>query len=153
MEPGIIQIWSGLFARTMPGWSLLIRPVPNFPRSQGYELYEGIVETDHWFGPLFTNSRLTRTDVPVEFKAGLPLFHVQPVQRSLYEGDMLKSFGLVDKLEDWTASDWENYRSTVVAPNIVKDRPRGQHAIKLRQRRKRSGGSGRPHVAGAETEE
>jgi hypothetical protein len=153
MEPGIVQVWSGLFARTAPGWSLLIRPVPNLPRSQGYELYEGIVETDHWFGPLFTNLRLTRTEIPIEFKAGLPLFQAQPVRRELYEGDALNNFEFVDKLEDWTAANWDSYRSTVVAPNIAKGRPPGQHAVKLRRRRREGSGGAKKRAAGADTEE
>ena len=57
-EPGVVQIWSGLIARTAPEWSLLVRSPANLARSQGYENYEGIIETDRWFGPLFTNVRL-----------------------------------------------------------------------------------------------
>jgi hypothetical protein len=52
-----VQIWSGLIARTAPGWSLLIRPPANLPRLPGLDAYEGLVETDRWFGPLFTNHR------------------------------------------------------------------------------------------------
>src|SRR5207244_11955854 len=63
-EPGVVQIWSGLIARTAPEWSLLVRQPANLARSQGYENYEGIIETDRWFGPLFTNVRLTRTNIP-----------------------------------------------------------------------------------------
>ena len=40
-EPGVVQIWSGLVARTAPGWSLLVRGPANLPRSLGYEVYEG----------------------------------------------------------------------------------------------------------------
>ena len=90
-EPGVVQIWSGLFARTAPGWSLLIRPPANLARSQGYENYEGIVETDHWFGPLFSNVRLTRTNVPVEFDEEYPFLQVQLVHRSVY-GQCVGSF-------------------------------------------------------------
>ena len=61
----MVQIWSGLVARTAPGWSLLVRGPANLPRNLAYEVYEGIVETDRWFGPLFTNIRFTRTNVPV----------------------------------------------------------------------------------------
>jgi Family of unknown function (DUF6065) len=139
VEPGIVQIWSGLFARTAPGVSLLIRPVANFARSQGYQLYEGIVETDTWFGPLFTNARLTRTAVPIEFKAELPLFQLQPVQRSLYEGRLLDDFTIVDDMSEWSAIDWDNYRNTVVAPNTIANRSPGQHAVKVRRRRRRLG--------------
>jgi hypothetical protein len=130
-----VQIWSGLIARTKPGWSLLIRPVPNFPRSLSYELFEGIVETDSWFGPLFTNLRLKKTDVPIDFQAGLPLFHVQPIQRELYEGRVLDDFKVVAELRDWSHADWDSYRETVAAPNLVEHRLPGKHAVKLRRRR------------------
>ncbi|MBR0758060.1 hypothetical protein JQ604_38270 [Bradyrhizobium jicamae] len=135
-EPGYVQIWSGLIARTKPGWSLLIRPVPNFPRSLGFELFEGIVETDTWFGPLFTNLRIRKTDVPVEFQAGMPLFHIQPIQRHLYEGRLLDDFQVVGELDDWSEADWEDYRATVVAPNLVEHKSPGKHAVKLRRRRR-----------------
>lgn len=64
-EPGVVQVWSGLLARTLPEWSLLLRAPANIPKQGHYDLFEGIVETDRWFGPLFTNVRLTKTDVPV----------------------------------------------------------------------------------------
>ena len=51
-EPGALQIWTGLMARTAEDWSLLIRAPANLPTPGGYSLYEGIVETDRWFGPL-----------------------------------------------------------------------------------------------------
>src|SRR5438105_3525019 len=34
---GGIQLWSGLVARTAPGWSLLVRSPANLARSQSYE--------------------------------------------------------------------------------------------------------------------
>jgi hypothetical protein len=137
-EPGFIQIWSGLIARTKPGWSLLFRPVPNFPRSLGYELFEGIVETDSWFGPLFINMRIKKTDVPIDFQAGLPLFHVQPIHRSLYEGRLLDDFDVVAGMADWSEADWNAYRETVVAPNLEEHKQLGQHAVKLRRRRRQT---------------
>jgi Family of unknown function (DUF6065) len=137
-EPGFIQIWSGLIARTKPGWSLLFRPVPNFPRSLGYELFEGIVETDSWFGPLFINMRIKKTDVPIDFQAGLPLFHVQPIHRSLYEGRLLDDFDVVAGMADWSDADWNAYRETVVAPNLEEFKQLGQHAVKLRRRRRQT---------------
>ena len=69
-EPGLIQLWTGLFVESTEDWSILIRPPANLPRNQGYELYEGIVESDRWFGPLFTNLRLVKTDVPIVFNTG-----------------------------------------------------------------------------------
>ena len=83
-EPGVVQVWSGYLARTAPGWALLSRGPANIPRTQGYEHFEGIAETDTWFGPLFTNIRLTRTNAPVEFNVRYPLFQVQPLLRQCY---------------------------------------------------------------------
>jgi hypothetical protein len=139
MEPGVVQIWSGFVARTAPGWSLLIRPMVNFPIGQGYDLYEGVVETDHWFGPLFTNVRLKRTGIPIEIKPGLPLMQVQPVLRTSYDDELLNQFEVVDALEDWTSTEWDSYRATVVAPNVATERQPGKHAVALRRRRKRDG--------------
>jgi len=56
-EPGALQIWTGLFARTAAEWSLLVRAPANLPVPGGYVVYEGILETDQWFGPLFANVR------------------------------------------------------------------------------------------------
>ena len=52
-------------------------------------MYEGIVETDRWFGPLFTNLRFTRTDVPVRLRADFPLAQVQPLPRLAYADSTL----------------------------------------------------------------
>ena len=139
MEPGIIQIWSGYIARTAPGWSLLVRPAANFAISQSYDLYEGVIETDHWFGPLFINARLKRTQVPIEFKPGLPLLQVQPILRATYDEALLNDFKVVEQLQDWTQAEWDSYKATVVAPNIDQNRRQGRHAVQLRRWRKQSG--------------
>jgi hypothetical protein len=135
IEPGIVQIWSGLVVRTAPGWSLLIRSPANLVRNPGYECYEGIVETDRWFGPLFTNIRLTRTHAPIEFDADFPFLQVQPVHQSLY-GSALDTFEVVDDLARLAPADWEAYRKTVVQPNVDPHRQRGQYAAANRRRRK-----------------
>jgi Family of unknown function (DUF6065) len=134
-EPGVVQIWSGLIARTAPEWSLLVRSPVNLARSQGYENYEGIIETDRWFGPLFTNVRLTRTNVPVEFNEEYPFLQVQPVHRSTY-GNALDNFKVFPELGLLTSSDWEAFRNTVVRPNVDPHRLRGQYAVGSRRRRK-----------------
>ena len=136
-EPGVVQIWSGLVARTAPEWSLLVRAPANLARSQGYENYEGIIETDRWFGPLFTNVRLTRTNVPVEFNDEYPFLQVQPVHRSTY-GAGLDNFEFVPQLAQLKPVDWEAFRSTVVRPNTDPHRQRGQYAVTSRRRGKRS---------------
>ena len=135
--PGGVQIWSGLVARTAPGWSLLIRQPVNLQRSLGYESYEGIIETDRWFGPLFTNIRLTRTNVPIEFSDEYPFLQVQPVYRGAY-GKALDNFAVVPELGQLTPEDWQAFRATVVQPNVDPDRQIGQYGVDTRRRRKQS---------------
>jgi hypothetical protein len=134
-EPGVVQIWSGLIARTAPDWSLLVRAPANLARSQGYDHYEGIVETDRWFGPLFTNIRLTRTNAPVEFEAEFPFLQVQPVHRSVY-GPALDRFEVVPGLDRFGSREWDDFRTTVVVPNVDPHRQRGQYAVAARRQRK-----------------
>jgi hypothetical protein len=134
-EPGVIQIWTGHVAMTRAGWSLLVRPPANLPRSQSYELFEGIIETDRWFGPLFTNIRLTRTEFPISFGRELPLLQVQPIHRSLYSEDVLGKFSFVDDLADLTPEEWDLYRATVVKPNLDPERKPGAYAVSTRKRR------------------
>ncbi len=132
--PGIVQIWSGLFVKTAPGWSLLIRPAANIPRSQSYEPFEGIVETDRRLGPLFVNIRLTATDRPIDFSTERPLFQVQPLRRETYSEQHLRSFNFVENLSGLTAEDWDGYRETVVKPNMGAYRPVGRYAVSVRKR-------------------
>src|SRR4051812_12897380 len=94
-EPGTLQIWTGLIVRTSPGWHLLVRAPANLPLTGGIVLYEGIVEADTWFGPLFTNLRFTRTHSPITLRPDFPLLQVQPVLASNYADNVLDSTELV----------------------------------------------------------
>jgi hypothetical protein len=134
-EPGLIQVWTGLIARTAPGWSLLVRAPANLPRGGGWEPYEGIVETDHWFGPLITNLRITKTNVPIDFKPDFPFIQVQPIPRHVYEDATLNNYEIVPELAQFTPEDWDDYYDTVVRPNSQVVRPRGQYAAAARKRR------------------
>lgn len=134
-EPGLVQFWTGMIARTAPGWSLLIRPPANLPSRGGYESFEGIIETDRWFGPLLTNIRLTKTDVPIDFSADFPLLQVQPIPRSAYDDATLNNYELVPDLRQLTPEDWDDYYDTVVRPHVQDVRPRGQYASAARKRR------------------
>ena len=133
-EPGIINIWSGLFSRTKKDWSLLIRPPANQPRSNGYECYEGIIETDRWFGPLFINIRLIKTDVPIVIHKDKPLMQVQPLHRSSYKEDLFYDFEVIDGPSQLSENDWADYESSVIAPGLNQDRERG---VYTRQSNKR----------------
>jgi hypothetical protein len=117
-EPGVVQIWSGLIARAEPGYNLLVRPPVNLPRSRGYDQYEGVVEADIWFGPLFTNIRLIRTGFPVTFSPADALFMVQPVRREDMSDPSLNSFSVLD-LNEFSEREWAAFRKTVVSRNEV----------------------------------
>ena len=135
-EPGVLQIWTGLIARTAPGWSLLVRPPSNLPISGGYAMYEGLLESDRWFGPLFTNIRLTRTGVPVKLRADFPFLQVQPVPRAAYAEENQARMAVLPDLSAFTDEDWADYRRTVALPNDDPGRPLGQFAVSSRKRRK-----------------
>jgi hypothetical protein len=135
-ESGLLQVWTGLMARTAPGWHLLLRAPPNLPGAGGFSLYEGIVATDRWFGPLFTNLRLTRTNAPVRLRADFPFLHLQPVQQIAYSDETLSSMQFVSNMDGLQESDWADYRSTIVVPNDDPDRVLGTYALSARKRRR-----------------
>lgn len=135
-EPGIVQIWSGLTLRTAPGWSALVRPCANLPGNRGFEVFEGIIETDHWFGPLFSNLRLTRTHSPIRFSREWPVAMVQVLPQVAYAEETLKSAEAVDRLEAFQPADWQAYADTVVRRATQPVRQPGAYAVENRKRRK-----------------
>ena len=108
----------------------------NVPTPSGFSLYEGVVATDRWFGPLFTNLRLTRTHAPVRLRADFPLLHIQPVQEIAYSDEILSSMKLLSDIHGMQENDWANYRATIVAPNEEPNRAFGEHAVAARKQRK-----------------
>jgi hypothetical protein len=134
-DPAGLMLWSGFVARTPPGWGLLIRPPANLTHSQAYESYEGIIETDRWFGPLFVNLKLTRPNVPIEFDANYPFLQVQPVHRSVF-GDALDRFDVVEGLESLEPTDWDDLLRTISGKSSDPHRQLGDYAVKTRRRRK-----------------
>lgn len=132
-EPGVIQVWSGLIAQTREDWNLVVRAPANLPRAAGYDVFEGVVESDRWFGPLFANIRLTRTDTIIDFNPAVPLFQVQPIQRVAYSDETLDDV-VVSELGDLDADDWGAYQRTVVEPARSRC-PHGAYATAVRKRR------------------
>jgi len=145
-EPGTLQLWSGLMARTVSGWHLLVRSPANLPLSNAFNLYEGIVATDNWFGPLFTVLRLNRTHVPIKLRADYPLLQIQPVARGAYGEDVLSGMTVADGMKAFQTSDWEAYRETIVVPNSMPDRPFGRYAS-LQRRRRQAGCPGQAQAS------
>jgi hypothetical protein len=138
-EPGLVQFWSGLIARTAPGWSTLVRPCANLPSGQHVVPYEGVIETDRWFGPLLTNLRILKTDVPVHFTSEMPVFQVQVLPRAALDEAEQNSFVVVDGAQNFTEREWDAFRETVIGPCTDPDRPRGAYAIAVRKRARAGG--------------
>ena len=101
----------------------------------GYSLYEGIVETDRWFGPLFTNLRLTQTHKPVRLRADFPLVQVQPLPREAYAERTLNATSIVPNMAAMSEDDWRAYEETIVTPSQDPDREFGAYAVAARRRR------------------
>lgn len=133
VQPGQLQVWTGCIAKTAPGWSLLVRGVANLSHSLNYHIMEGIIETDHWFGPLFDNIRILKTDIPIDFRSDVPFLQVQPVRKEVYGDKLLQNYN-VKGLNDLSANDWKAFHRTVVTPNIDPDRKTGQYAVAARKR-------------------
>lgn len=132
-EPGMLQVWTGLIARSAPGWCLNIRPPVNFTPLTGFSVFEGILDADLWFGPLFANIRLNRTHQPVRLAADLPLLQVQPVPLASLSDAALAGFDLAEGL---SPADWADYIRDIAAPNADPDRAPGRYAARARQRRR-----------------
>ncbi len=132
-EPGTMQIWTGLIAETAPGWHLLLRAPANLPQPGGFVLYEGIVESDRWAGPLFTNLRFTRTNEPIRLRPDYPLLQAQPLQRRDYAPETMAAMTVTGPLDTLEPALWEAYRTTVVEPNQHPGRPFGAYAVASRK--------------------
>jgi uncharacterized protein DUF6065 len=133
IQPGGLQIWTGCIAKTAPGWSLLVRGVANLSATASYQMFEGIIETDVWFGPLFNNVRIIKTDVPIEFRSDAPFLQVQPVRKDVYRDNFLQNFTVKD-LAQLSPENWDAFHRTVVSPNVDPERRQGQYAVAARKR-------------------
>jgi len=133
-DPGNLQIWTGLFVRTRPGWSLNVRGPVNTPPQSGYVVYEGIIDTDVWFGPLFVNLRLTATNSPILLKKHYPFVQVQPLPREIYSGSDVTSSTFVESVARLSPEEWEAYNRTIVLPSRDPERRRGEYAAASRKR-------------------
>ncbi len=134
-EPGALQMWTGLIAQTARDWHLLVRSPANMPPVGGINLFEGIVETDRWFGPLFTNMRFTRSHMPIRLRADYPLLQVQPVARQNYSNETLDRMEVSATPLGLTQEHWDAYRLSIVEPNSRPNRPFGDYAVSARKQR------------------
>jgi hypothetical protein len=111
---------------------MLLRQPPNFPVAPPIDYYEGIVDTATWFGPLFINLRLTKTDFPIRLRSDMPLVQAQPIPQALLVPSIL-AFEANGQLGP---NEWEAYRETIVKPNSNPHRSFGAYAIERRRNRR-----------------
>jgi hypothetical protein len=137
-EPGLVQMWTGLAVRTRENWSVLVRPPANLPRDPTVEVYDGLIESDWWFGPLLTVFRMCKTDTPVPFRRTRPIAQLQPVYRLAHTEALLNDIEVVEHAKHMTQSDWEDYERTLsyrqnaLQPTNYRNESR-KHRIKLQQ--------------------
>lgn len=132
---GILQVQLGFMARATPGWGLLVRRPANFPLMAHFEHFEGIIEPASWFGPIFVNIRLTKTDSPIHLRSDRPLAVVQPIPSKLYGDVVLGDMRMVAAdLADFGEAEWADYNRRVAKPNANPLRPYGAYAVETRKR-------------------
>lgn len=132
-DPNLIQIWSGLIVRTRPGWSTLVRSPVNFPAIHNYKLYDGLVETDSWFGPLFTNIKIIKTDTPIHFDKNMPFLQVLPIERASLRRAELNRTPIMADFRTLDSLDWENL-SNALGQFEDSSRRKGHYATAVRKR-------------------
>src|ERR1044072_9391200 len=132
----MLQIWSGYVARTRQDWSVLVRPIVNASHSEYYQAFDALIETDRWFGPVFTNIRLTKPKMPIRFRTDFPYLQLQPLHRDVYSDATLNDFQEVRSLSELGDAEWDRFRRTVVKPNTQFPRPLAPYAAATRKRRK-----------------
>ncbi len=110
-----------------------MRAPVNLPAIPGLSGWEGIIETDIWFGPLFTNVRLTRTNVPVHIRAHTPFLQVQPIPQVAYREETLAAFSCIEAAA-LTTHDWDRL-GEVLLPHPDQEVRQGAYAVAVRKRR------------------
>lgn len=128
-EPGIIQVSLGIAARSAPGWGLLLRRPANYPVPGAIEHFEGVIDPAGWFGPMFINLRITRTDTPVRLYSDRPLVQAQPVPIALLKTD-------TTNVADMGDDEWADWAQTVTEPLGDPNRDFGGYAVRARKLRK-----------------
>ncbi len=96
--------------------------------------WEGIIETDLWFGPLFTNFRLSKTDTPVHIRAQNLIIQVQPVPQLAYRKKKILGSFAVSDVSDLAPADWDRL-GQVVLPHPNPSIRQGEYAVMVRKRR------------------
>lgn len=108
-EPSIIQMSLGIAAYGGPGWGLLRRRPAHYPVPGAIEHFEGTIDPAGWFGPMFINLRITRTDTPMRRNSDRPLAQVQPASIALLQTNTAD-------VADMGDDEWADWSRTVTDP-------------------------------------
>ena len=129
--PDTIQVWSGMFVSSAPGWSALVRPIANVIPDRNTLLYEGVVETDIFSPcPLFVNIRFLSKDTVFRFEKFRPLFQVQPIQRESYRNGVVS-------VADASDFNWDGLLETTrIFSSEDTDLSLGSYKKKVRSRKR-----------------
>jgi len=128
-----LQIWTGAMIATDPGYAALFRRPANLDWRTDYTAWEGIVETDVWFGPLFLNIRLRKSGTPIIFRKTEPFLQVQPVARALLKDVADRDVDVAQGLQGFGEKEWAAYSETVVR-RMQTRRRLGDYAVETRKR-------------------
>lgn len=112
-DPREFQVFTGVMARTAPGWSTLVRPVPNLPEpADTHDVVYGVVETAWYGNGLPVMVRLRHREEVVRFTSSFPLAVVQPVPTAAFAPDNLREESSEPGIGNWPDDEWEHFVST-----------------------------------------
>ena len=112
-EPGIVQLWTGLFVVSEPGWCTLVRGLVNSRRDPNYDVLEGIIDTDWWLGPMVFPIQIRRTDQIIRIRKQTPIVQLQPIHRACLSDATLPDTMETKTVDDWSAEEWQRYKSSM----------------------------------------
>ena len=128
--PNLIEVSTGVFAKTPPGWSLLVRGVANWTGGIDHQVVEGLVDTSWYSAVLPTTIRLLKQDQIVRFYRRFPIAMLQLVPNLAYARSTLENAVVHSGVEHIPGAVWNSLAETRTA----KDRQPGRYARIQRQR-------------------
>jgi hypothetical protein len=142
-DADILQVWTGVFARTRPGIATYIKGPTNMANGHGYSVLEGVIQTEWWFGPLFTNLRIHQKGAPIVLRRDRPLIQLLPFSNALLDDFEAAKPDVRVGLPALREEDWRSYEDTVVRRMRTRTRM-GDYAVEARQRMKQAAAAGCP---------
>lgn len=108
--PNRIEMYTGVVARTAPGWALQVRTPANVPPRHDYRLYEGIIETAWQVSMLPTVLELPSVGAEVTLSTAMPLAQLQLVPTQFLHQAPEAVIGDLGDVDDDTFAAWHSTR-------------------------------------------